>query len=67
MVASSPKGKSYNSPVQAKMAVAILKDKGLDAHMTRGKKANRPLWKAYESFKSGIKRRAEEIFGGLSS
>ena len=64
--ASSPKGgKSYNSPQQAKRAVAILRDKGLDAYMTRGKKANRPLRRAYESLKSAIQKRADEIFGGL--
>jgi hypothetical protein len=63
---SSPKGgKSYNSPQQAKKAVAILRDKGLDAYMTKGKHARRHLRKAYESFKSGIQKRAEEIFGGL--
>jgi hypothetical protein len=61
---SSPKGKSYNSPVQAKMAVERLRSKGLDAHMTQGKKANRPLWKAFETSKSRIIKRAEQIFGG---
>ena len=64
---TSSNSKTYNSPVQAKMAVAILREKGLDAHMTKGKKANRPLWKAFESLKSKIKRRAEQIYGGLNS
>lgn len=63
---STTKGKSYSSPVSARMAVALLRSKGLDAHMTKGKKARRILFKAYESFKSGIIRRAEEIFGGLN-
>lgn len=63
---STSKGKSYASPKQAEMAVALLREQGLDAHMTKGKRANRPLLKAYESFKSGIIRRAEEIFGGLN-
>ena len=63
---STTKGKSYSSPVSARMAVALLRSKGLNAHMTRGKTANRPLLKAYESFKSGIIRRAEQIFGGLN-
>lgn len=63
---SSKKGKNYSSPDQAKRAVAILKERGLDAHMTQGKSANRPLWKAFESFKSGIIARANEIFGGLN-
>ena len=63
---STSKGKSYSSPVSAKMAVALLRSKGLDAHMTKGKTANRPMLKAYQSFKSGIIRRAEEIFGGLN-
>ena len=63
---ASTDSKSYSSPEQAKMAVAILREKGLDAHMTQGKTANRPMWKAFESFKSGIIRRAEEILGGLN-
>ena len=63
---STSKGKSYSSPKQAEMAVALLKEQGLDAHMTQGKHANRPMWKAFESFKSGIIRRAEQIFGGLN-
>ena len=61
---SSSSGKSYSSPEQAKRAVAILRDKGLDAHMTRGKKANRPLFKAYQSSKASIINRARQIFGG---
>lgn len=63
----SSKGKSYNSPEEAKKAVAILRSKGLDAHMTQGKKANRPLWKAFESSKSKIIKRANEIYKGLNS
>jgi hypothetical protein len=61
---SSSGGTSYSSPEQARMAVAILRDKGLDAHMTRGKTANRPLFKAYKSSKSSIINRARTIFGG---
>lgn len=60
----SSSGKSYSSPEEARMAVAILRDKGLDAHMTRGKTANRPLFKAYKSSKSSIINRARTIFGG---
>jgi hypothetical protein len=63
---SASTGKSYSSPEQARMVVAMLREQGLDAHMTKGKSANRPLFRAYESFKSGIKRRAEEVFGGLN-
>lgn len=63
---TSTKSKTYHSAQQAKMAVALLRSKGLDAHMTQGKSANRPLWKAFESFKSAIIRRAEDIFGGLN-
>ena len=64
---SKSKSKSYSSPEQAKKAVAILRKKGLNAHYTNGKTANRPLFKAFESSKSRIIRRAEEIFGGLNS
>lgn len=62
----SSSGKNYASPVQAKKAVAILRSKGLDAHMTQGKTANRPLFKAFTSSRSAIIRKAEEMFGGLS-
>lgn len=64
---SKKKGKTYNSPEEAKKAVAILRSKGLNAYMTKGKHANRPMWKSFESFKSGIIKRAEQIFGGLNS
>lgn len=63
--ASSSNGKTYSSPAQAKRAVAILRSEGLDAHMTKGKTANRPLFKAYSSSKSSIISRARSIFGGL--
>lgn len=59
---SSTKGKSYASPVQAKMAVALLREKGLDAHMTQGKTAHRPMFQAFQSTKSSIIRRAESMF-----
>lgn len=64
---SSKKGKTYSSASQAKRACALLRSKGLNAYYTNGKTANRPLFKAFESFKSGIIARANEIFGGLSS
>lgn len=63
----SSKGKTYNSPEEARKAVAILRSKGLNAYMTKGKHARRNLWKAYESLKSKIIKRANEIFGGLNS
>ena len=71
-VAGSPSkgtssGKTYNSPEQAKKAVAILRSKGLDAHMTKGKHARRNLWKAYDSSKSKIIKRAKQIYGELNS
>jgi hypothetical protein len=64
---TSSDSKTYSSPEEAKKAVAILRSKGLDAHMTQGKKAHRPLWKAYQSCKSKIKKRANEIYKGLNS
>jgi hypothetical protein len=64
---TSKSSKTYNSPEEAKKAVAFLRKKGLDAHMTNGKKAHRPLWKAYQSSKSKIIKRANEIYKGLSS
>jgi hypothetical protein len=63
---NSSTGRTYSSPHEAKMAVAVLREQGLDAHMTKGKTANRPLFKAYTSSKSSIIARARKIFGGLN-
>jgi hypothetical protein len=63
---SSKGGKSYTAQ-EAKKIVALLRSKGLDAHMTQGKTANRPMWKSYQSSKSKIIKRASQIFKGLNS
>ena len=63
----SSKGKSYSSAKEAKKAVAILRSKGLNAYATQGKKANRPMWKVYQSNKSKIQKRANEIYRELNS
>lgn len=63
----SSKGKTYSSQKEAKKAVAILRSKGLNAYATQGKKANRPMWKTYQSSKSKIQKRANEIYKGLNS
>lgn len=60
-------GKTYSTIQQAKRAMAILRKKGLEAYYTKGKKARHPFLKAYTSSKSKIIKRAEQIFGGLSS
>lgn len=58
-------GKTYNSPKQAEMAVALLKEKGLDAHMTKGKKANRPLLRTMKytapRFKKNLEAKLKEL------
>ena len=59
-------GKSYASLGEAKRAMAILRKKGLPAHVTRGKAARHPFLNAFNSCKSRILRRAEQIFGELS-
>lgn len=61
---SSGGGKTYSSAEEAEKAVAILRSKGLNAYKTNGKKANRPMFKAYTSSKSSIISRAKEILGG---
>jgi hypothetical protein len=47
----------------AKQTVAYLRTKGLDAYYTKGQKPRRMLHNAFESKKSVVKRRAEQIFG----
>ena len=49
---------------EAKRAVAFLREKGLDAHYTKGQKPRRMLWKAFESKKAAIIRRAEQVLKG---
>ena len=47
--------KSYTYE-EAKKAVAFLRAKGLDAHMTRGKRPNRPIFRAFTEGKSKISK-----------
>ena len=60
-------GKSYSSLDQAKRAMAILRKKGFNAHVTKGKHARHPFKRAFASCKGKILRRAEQIFGELGS
>lgn len=54
--------KSYTEK-EAKQTAAFLRSKGLDAHATKGVKANRPLFRAFTSLKAALIRRAEEVLG----
>lgn len=47
---------------EAKMAVAILREQGLEAYYTKGQKPRRMLHNAFETKKAAIIRRAERIF-----
>jgi hypothetical protein len=49
---------------EAKQAVAILREKGLDAHYTKGQKPRRMLHNAFETKKAAIIRRAEQVLKG---
>ena len=49
---------------EARRAVAVLREKGLDAHYTKGQKPRRMLHNAFETKKSAIIRRAEQILKG---
>lgn len=49
---------------EAKLAVALLRSRGLDAHLTKGQKPRRMLFNAFNSKKSAIIRRAEQILKG---
>lgn len=59
------KGGKVYTEAQARRAVRFLREKGLDAHMTKGKKARHPFKHAYDASKSRIIKRAEQIFGEL--
>lgn len=52
---------------EAKLAAAYLRSKGLDAHATKGTEANRPLFKAFNSLKNALIKRAEEVIGARMS
>jgi len=58
-------GKQYTKE-EAERAVAYLRSKGLDAHMTKGKTPIRALEKAYNTKKEKVKSRAESIMKGLN-
>ena len=49
---------------EAKQAVAILREKGLDAHYTKGQRPRRMLHNAFETKKPALVRRAEQILKG---
>lgn len=49
---------------EAKLAVALLRSKGLDAYYTKGQKPRRMLHNAFEQNKAKIIRRAEQILKG---
>lgn len=49
---------------EAKMAVAILREKGLEAYYTKGQKPRRMLHNAFETKKAAIIRRAEQVLKG---
>lgn len=49
---------------EAKQAVAILREQGLEAYYTKGQKPRRMLHKAFETKKAAIIRRAEQVFKG---
>ena len=57
---SSTGGKQYTLQ-EAKQIVAMMRSEGLDAHYTKGQKAKRPLFNAFNSLKSALIRRAEDV------
>ena len=63
-------GKKSTSPKnytleEVKKIVAIMRGEGLNAYYTNGKKARRPLWKAFESMHGMIDKIAMERFGDM--
>lgn len=62
---SSGKGKSYSTLKEAKKAMAILRKKGLPAHVTCGKKPRRHFRNAYATCRPKIEKQAEKLFGTI--
>lgn len=56
-------GKAYTFE-EAKRIVAMMRDDGLDAHMTKGQPAHRPLKKAFDSLKPKLEKIARDKYGG---
>ena len=56
-------GKSYTFE-EAKRIVAMMRADGLDAHMTKGQQAHRPLGKAKESLQPKLEKLARDKYGG---
>lgn len=63
-------GNTTPSPIQhhyseeeAKAVAASMRAKGLKAHATNGKKAERPLYRAFTSLRSWMVKEAERVFG----
>ena len=54
--------KSYSSLEDAKQAMAILRSKGLPAHITKGHRPMRMLESAFETKRSKIVNRAKQLF-----
>lgn len=50
---------------EAKKIVRYMREKGLNAYYTNGKKPSRALWKAFQSIKGEIIKIAEERFGDM--
>ena len=53
----------YYTEKEAKETAAFLRSQGLDAHATKGTEANRPLFRAFNSLKAALIRKAEEVLG----
>lgn len=49
---------------EAKQAVAILREQGLEAYYTKGQKPRRMLHNAFQEKKAAITRRAEQVLKG---
>ena len=50
---------------EAKRIVAFMREEGLNAYYTKGKKPSRALWKAFQSIQGDIIRIAQERFGDM--
>ena len=61
----APKGGKSYTLAEAKRVVRFLRLKGLDAHYTKGKTANRPLYNAFTQNEAKIKAQAERYFKSI--
>lgn len=61
----APKGGKTYTKEEARRVMFKLRKEGLNAYYTNGKKANRPLYKAFTATKGYLESVAKKYFGDI--